>query len=614
MNRSKRNKGEVIATIAVLTVFFIYVAILIAPYVTGNLWSTLSGFSAAFLHPFHLRLCAMTGKTILFFLFVEVLIICCVSTIAIKNERPGSEHGSARLKAPSEVCPFVADKTFENNRILTKNLRISVLKPLSTLRSLNTLVVGGMGAGKSYYTLIPNILQANTSFVVTDPSKELVKKTGWFLKNKAGYNVKVLDLENPEGSLKYNFFRYLESEDDCLRIVNIIFEATVDSKSAEPRGSSDPMWENMAKAWLLALVLLLYYRGTKDEQNVETLVYLLDEDYLKENDSGGRVETPVSALFKVLDVDLPGNMATRNYMSATDGAVVTIRGVKSTLRSRIGKFLLPSIQELMKRDELDLSSIGTEKTALFLAVPSEDSSFNFIISMVYAQLFPALYRLARQQPNNKLPVPVQFLNDEQKNFIMPKDFVTYLTTGRKFEMTFMMFYQEMQQIEAQFPQEYETLIGTCTTFLYLGGSGHETNKKISEMIGSETLHSYSYNRSYGAHGSYSRNESLSARKVLEADEVDTVLRGDEALCYVKGFGWCLDKKNVTENHPNFKYLSGQPEGDVLDWGGNDAVSSTITLGMKTSEKMQKVAYTIDIDRIEAAKIKELYKIRIYGED
>lgn len=613
--KQKQNKTELIAFSIIATVFVIYIGILIAPHVTDNLWTTLEGLQTAFATPLSIHLCSKTFNVCLTLLLFEATGLCIVF-VNHKNTKPGEEHGSSRLNTPSAVCRQIRDKDFFKNRILTKNVRFAVTGKNTSLPSLNTLVLGGMGMGKSWNTLIPNILQGNTSFVLTDPSKELVRKVGWFLKNILHYDVKVLDLETPESSFKYNFFKYLENEDDCLRIVDIIFDATVDSSesSAARQSNPDPMWENMAKSWLLALVLLLFYRGTVDEQNIETIVWLLDEDFLASDKHGNRIKTPVMALFEEMELEIPDNMASRNYTSATDGAVVTLQGIKSTLRSRIAKFLLPSIQELMKRDELALDEIGKKKTALFLAVPSEDTSFNFIVSMVYAQLFPLLYRLARSQPDNRLPVSVQFLNDEQKNFVMPKDFITYLTTGRKHGISYMMFYQEMQQIQAQFPNEYKTLIGTCTTMLYLGGSGYETNKEISDWIGSETLTSFQYNRTYGYHGSYARNENSSGRKVLEPDEVDTKLSRNEALCYVKGIGWCIDEKNDPKIHPNFRYLAGEKKGKVYDWSGKDIVDTHMSLAMKTSEKLLKADFIIDADEIEASKIEKKYNITIYGEN
>ncbi|MGC2873998.1 VirD4-like conjugal transfer protein, CD1115 family [Ihubacter sp. mB4P-1] len=606
----RRDKASEIAVIAGCTLLTVYFAILIAPAVTDNLFSTLENLNTVLENPLYLRLCERTGKVVLVFLMIEMSVFAYIFA-SRRNTRQGEEHGSARIKEPREVLRLISDKVYEKNRILTQNLRLSVIGKKIKL-SLNTLVIGGMGAGKSFFTLIPNLLQANTSFVVTDPSKELVRKVGWFLRHIRGYDVKVLDLEEPEISAKYNFFSYIENEDDILRIVNMIFAATVDSKK---RGSNqDPMWENMAKDYLQALIALLWYRGLSEEQNIETLIWLLDEDVLKEDEHHNRIPTCVMAMMEDLELRMPGNLATRSYRSATDGEVVTIRGVKSTLRGRIGKFLLPSIQALMSRDELELDKIGERKTALFLVVPSEEGSFNFIISMLYAQLFPILYRKARAQKNNRLPVPVQFLIDEMPNFVMPEDFVSYLTTSRKHDISYMMYIQELGQLEKLFPEkQFQTVSGTCNTIVYLGGSGQETNKAISAWIGQETITGYSYNHSYGRNASYSKNEQLVKREILTADEIDTKIGDDKALVYIKGQGWFLDQKNDPTKHNSYKYTAGEKEGQIYDYSGRENVRNRLSPLRNLSDQERKADIVIDLDRLDTNKLKETISIEILEE-
>lgn len=588
-----------------LTALTVYLAILIAPAVTDNLFTTLENLNTVLANPLHLQICDKTGKVILVFLCFEFAAGAYLYA-ARRNTRQGEEHGSARIKEPMQAGKLFADKDYLKNRILSQNLRISVIGKAIKL-SLNTLVIGGMGSGKSFFTLIPNILQGNTSIVVTDPSKELVRKVGWFLKYILHYDVQVFDLEDPESSAKYNFFAYIENEDDILRIVNMLFRATVDN--TRNYGNMDPMWENMAKDWLLSLIALLWYRGTEDEQNIETVIWLMEEDYLLEDEHRNRMQTPVMAMMDDLELRLPGNLATRAYRSATDGAVETIRGVKSTLRGRLGKFLLPSIQSLLSRDELDLRKLGTKKTALFLVVPSEDSSFNFIISILYAQLFPILYRRARQQPDNKLPVPVQFMIDEMANFVMPEDFVSYLTTSRKHGISYMMFIQEISQLEKLFPdKQFNTVSGTCNTIVYLGGSGHETNKAISGWIGSETITAYSYTRSYGRNAHFAKNEQQTKREVLTPDEIDTKLADNQALVYIKGQGWFIDEKNDPRKHPNYQYTAGEKKGHTFDWSGKDLIDCKLQPLRKTSDMSKEPDLVIDLDRLDLKKLQEILGI------
>lgn len=517
-------------------------------------------------HP--IRILHFRKSFFLVFPVVSILGYSALFAYGSKNFRRGEEHGSARLRDPTFVNSKISDKKYQNNRILTKNIRISVTGRKIPL-SLNTLVLGGMGSGKSFFTLIPNLLQANTSYIITDPSKELIKSCGQFLKDN-GYKVTVLDCEKFIGSARYNFFKYINSDLDIKRITDIIFQSTVEKEKRS--SNSDPMWENMAKDYLQALIGLIYYMGSKEEQNIDTLIWLLNEDKMIEGEDGRRKETVVSSMFRELEDRLGPNAISDSYSSATDGEVATIRGVKSTLRGRIGRFLLPEVRELMRRDELELEKIGTEKSALFLAMPSEDTSFNFIISMVYAQLFPILYRVARSQPDNKLPVPVQFMIDEMANFVMPDDFISYLTTSRKHDISYMMFFQEFSQVEKMFNKEKNTLIGTCNTFLYLGGSGYEANKYISEWIGKETVTTENYSRNYGKSGSSSRSQNQGARNVLTPDEIDS-LKDDEALLYVKGLGFSMDNKNNPKRHPNFKYTSFVT-GESYDWSGKELLEGT----------------------------------------
>lgn len=521
-----------------------------------------------------------------------------------KHFRRGVEHGSAKLVTPYLVNRRISDKEYEKNRILTQNVRLSVTGK-ETLPSLNTLVLGGMGSGKSYFTLIPNILQANTSFVITDPSKELVKATGNFLK-KSGYKVRVLDLEDFTYSVKYNFFKYINSDADIKRITDMIFKSTVPKEKAN--GGQDPMWDNMAKDYLQSLIGLIFYMGTEDEKNINTFIWLLNEDHITENKQGGRVPTIVMKLFEELEKRIGPNMATDAYRSATDGAVVTIQGVKSNLRGRIGAFLIPEVRNLMERDELFLEKIGTEKTALFLAVPSEDTSFNFIVNMVYAQLFPMLYKKARERPDNKLPIPVQFFIDEMANFIMPDDFPKYLTTGRKHRISYMMFFQEIAQIDKMFGKEKNTVIGTCSTVLYLRGSGFETNKYFSEWIGKETVTTENYSRNYGRNGNSSRSHNQGARNVLTPDEIDTKLGQNEALLYTQGLGFTRDLKNNPQTHNKYKETS-YADGGVYDWTGKNIVMYQTH---KLKNTTGKVDYEInDIQKINIDKMEEELNFEVF---
>ena len=582
----------------------IYIGILFAPCLTDEgLFVFLDNAAEACRQPFNLKICVDTFKLVMILLSLGFIAALYIKTNQ-RNTRNGEEHGSAKWADVKAVCKLIGDKEYMKNRILTQNLRLSIIGKKIKL-SLNTLVIGGMGAGKSFFILLPNLLQGNTSFMVADPSKELIRSTGWFLKHIFGYEVKVFDVEDPSTSMKYNFFKYIKTEDDILRIVDIIFKSTVTNKKAT---NTDPMWENMAKDYLQALVALLWYRGTASEQNIENIIWLMNQDFMEEDEDGNRIKTPIMALFEDLDNRMPGNLASSSYSSATDGAVATIRGVKSTLRGRIGKFLLPSIQRLMSEDELELEQLGLRKTALFLVVPSEDTSFNFLVSMLYAQAIPLLYKNARAQPDNKLPCPMQIMMDEMANFCLPDDFITYLTTGRKHLISFMMFIQEIAQLEKMFPEkQFQVLVGTCNTLVYLGGSGNKTNEEISKWMGNETISVYSYNRSYGRNESYTKNENRTQRALLTPDEIDTKLGDDRALVYVKGQGWLFDNKNNPMRHPNYKYVASE-SGHVYDWSGKELIRNS--LGFVSNVTDEDNLLTINLDDLDLQKLEKQFDIKI----
>lgn len=602
MDKQKTNSEKIVSVI-----LYFVISILIS-LLLSNLYSEkgLSGsienlerISDNYMRMFHLNgyFFVLFPIVFLFFIFLPYLNYG-------RNFRRGIEHGSAKLISPYYANKSISDKEYEKNRILTQNIRLSITGK-NTLPSLNTLVLGGMGSGKSYFTLIPNILQANTSFVITDPSKELVKATGNFLK-KSGYKIRVLDLEDFTYSVKYNFFKYIDSDADIKRITDIIFKSTIPKEKVS--GSQDPMWDNMAKDYLQSLIGLIFYMGSEDEKNINTLIWLLNEDHILEQKGGERVPTVVMEMFDELEKRIGPNMATDAYHSATDGAVVTIQGVKSSLRGRIGAFLIPEVRDLMERDELFLDKVGTEKTALFLAVPSEDTSFNFIVNMVYAQLFPMLYKKARETIDNKLPIPVQFFIDEMANFIMPEDFPKYLTTGRKHQISYMMFFQEIAQIDKMFGKEKNTVIGTCSTVLYLRGSGYETNKYFSEWIGKETVTTENYSRNYGRNGNSSRSHNQGARNVLTPDEIDTKLKKNEALLYTQGLGFARDVKNNPQSHKNYKETS-YVNGGVYDWTGKN-ISLFHTYKIKNTTG--KVDYEVkDIQKINIDKMEKELNFEVF---
>lgn len=592
MYESKRTK---------IVLFFVGLAgcivlgVLIAPFIRANLWDTVSALSA--LEGYSLSITPYTIKAALCCAVIYILVYLAAGA-QHKATRQGEEHGSARWQNAVDVCRAVSSKDYDKNRILSQNVRIAV-SGKTTLASLNSFVVGGMGMGKSYYFVIPNILQAASSIVVTDPSGELAARTGSYLKDQ-GIAVKVVDIEHLESSLRYNFFRYIKSEADILEIVDIIFAATA---AGDNRTSNDPMWDNLAKDRLAAYIGLLWLSGDIQAQNMDTVIWLFEQDATEENKDGSRKENGVSAEFAKLERMQPGNFASSKYLSSTRGAAVTIRGVESSLSGRLGRFMIPSVRSFMQTDELELDKIGTEKTALFLVIPSENKSFNFIISMIYAQIFRTLYAQARKSKDNKLAVSVQFFLDEMANVVLPKDFTTYLTTGRKHGISFVGILQDFAQAEKIFPGKvYETVIGTSSSFMYLGGSGKHTDEYISQWIGTQTITVTSQSVSYGARGHSSTSYQQQARPLMRAEELSQ-LPANKCVIYVQGQGWIMDSKYNPRTHPCYKQCADMT-GDYYEWMTSGEAALTQLSIIDSSQKV----ITINADEISTNSLAEKYDI------
>lgn len=590
MNTSKRT---LVVLFFVGLLIFAGMGMYLAPMFQGSIYETIQMWDNT--RPF--QIVPQTPKVMLAFCGIYAAVFLMAFT-GRKPTRAGEEHGSARWQNPTDVCRRVCSPDFFNNRILSMHVRIAIVGK-SVLKSLNTFLVGGMGQGKSYFFMIPNILQCIGSMVITDPSGELVGRTGVFLEQK-GYKVKVVDTESIVSSLRYNFFRYLTSEEEILEIVDIIFDATA---GGENKGNMDPMWELLAKDRLTAYIALLWQRGLPEEKNMDTVLWLFEHDISEGDKDGNRKENAVSALFADEAIRNPGNIATSKYLSSTKGAVETVMGIESTLSGRLGRFMIPSVREMMKTDELELEKIGQEKTALFLVIPSESKSFNFIISMIYAQIFRTLFAQGRKASDKKLKVPVQFFLDEMANIVLPKDFPTYLTTGRKHGISFVCSLQDLAQAEKLFPGKvHETVIGTNSSFLYLGGSGKYTDEYISKWVGQQTITTSSQSVSYGVHGHSSRSFQQQGRDLIRADELDS-MPSSKCLVRIQGYGWMMDEKYRPAAHPRYKECA-DVTGEYYDWRMQEERPSICRLDADAVQ----TEITIDANQISATALAAKYNL------
>ena len=508
-----------------------------------NLFELMEVLTEKLNHPFQLHYTEYTIKSVL------VCTLLYAAGIGIfyssqKNYRRGEEHGSARWGDARQICKKYSQKPYSQNILLTQNFRIS-LDTHKHRRCLNILVVGGSGAGKSRGFALPNIMQCCCSMVITDPKAELLRKTGGLLEKK-GYEVRVFDLINPDTSFCYNPFEYVHDDKDVLRLISNLIQNTT------PKGSqsSDPFWEKSETALLQALMLYLLHEAPPEEQNFAMIMEMLGSAQIKEEDED--YESPLDILFDRLEMRDPDSIAVKQYHIYKQAAGKTAKSILISVGVRLAAFNLPQIAKLTNTDELDLSSMGERKVALFCCIPDADTSLNYLVGMIYSQLFQTLYYMADRVHGGALPVPVNCIMDEFPNVSLPNEFEKILATCRSRSIYCSIIIQNMSQLKALFKDSWESLVGNCDEFLYLGGNEKETHKYVSELLGKETIDTNTYGQTKGKSGSYSTNFQQSGRELLQPDEV-RMLDNQNALLFIRGERPILDAKYDLMKHPNIRY-------------------------------------------------------------
>lgn len=508
-----------------------------------NLFELMEVLTEKLNHPFQLHYTEYTIKSVL------VCTLLYAGGIGIfyssqKNYRRGEEHGSARWGDARQICKKYSQKPYSQNILLTQNFRIS-LDTHKHRRCLNILVVGGSGAGKSRGFALPNIMQCCCSMVITDPKAELLRKTGGLLEKK-GYEVRVFDLINPDTSFCYNPFEYVHDDKDVLRLISNLIQNTT------PKGSqsSDPFWEKSETALLQALMLYLLHEAPPEEQNFAMIMEMLGSAQVKEEDED--YESPLDILFDRLEMRDPESIAVKQYHIYKQAAGKTAKSILISVGVRLAAFNLPQIAKLTNTDELDLSSMGEKKVALFCCIPDADTSLNYLVGMIYSQLFQTLYYMADRVHGGALPVPVNCIMDEFPNVSLPNEFEKILATCRSRSIYCSIIIQNMRQLKALFKDSWESLVGNCDEFLYLGGNEKETHKYVSELLGKETIDTNTYGQTKGKSGSYSTNFQQSGRELLQPDEV-RMLDNQNALLFIRGERPILDAKYDLMKHHNIRY-------------------------------------------------------------
>ena len=527
-----------------------------------NIFEILDRLSQILRQPFSLHYTVYTGKCILILSFAYITGICIYYSQQ-KNYRRGVEHGSAKWGDVHQICRKYRDKDYVQNLLLTQNFRMS-LDCYKHKRNLNVLVVGGSGAGKSRTYAIPNIMQCclsqgesvmGCSMVITDPKAELLRKTGGLLE-RMGYEVRVFDLINPDTSFCYNPFCYVHDDKDVLKLINNLIRNTT------PKGSqaSDPFWEKSETALLQALMLYLLHEAPAEEQNFPMIMEMLGSAQVKEEDE--EYQSPLDILFERLEMRKPDSIAVKQYQIYKQAAGKTAKSILISVGVRLAAFNLKEIANLTCTDELDLASIGEKKVALFCCIPDADTSLNYLVGMIYSNLFQTLYYVADRKYGGRLPVPVHCIMDEWPNVALPDDFDKILATMRSRAISCSIIIQNMAQMKALFKDSWESLVGNCDELLYLGGNEKEGHKYISELLGKETLDTNTYGQTKGRNGSYSTNYQQTGRELFTPDEI-RLLDNRKAILFVRGERPMLDDKYNLKKHPNVKWTEdgGAPPYD-----------------------------------------------------
>lgn len=522
----------------------VWLGLLAAPALRSGLPNLITNLAAIFGNPFHIVWCEGSVKAVLIFICAYAMGIGIYLSTA-RNYRRREEHGSAHWGNAGQVNKKYENKAEpEKNKILTQKTKIG-LDGRKHRRNLNVLVCGGSGAGKTRFYAKPNIMQANTSFVILDPKGENVRDTGNLLKSK-GYDIKVLDLINMDKSYCYNPFVYLHSDNDIQKLVTNIF------KNTTPKGSQsqDPFWDQAAMMLLLALVFFLHYEAPPEEQNFPMVMEMIRSGEVKEDDDG--FMSPLDRLFARLADRQPDHIALKYYRNYRSGSGKTLKSIQITLVARLEKFNLDSLAAITQSDEMELDKLGEKKTAIYAVIPDNDSSYNFIVGMLYTQLFQQLYYSADVKHGGRLPVHVHCVMDEFANVALPDEFDKLLSTMRSREISVSIIIQNLAQLKKLFEKEWESIVGNCDEFLYLGGNEQSTHEYVSKLLGKETIDMNTYGQSKGRNGNYSTNWQITGRDLMTPDEV-RMMDNKYALLFIRGERPIMDLKYDILKHPNIKF-------------------------------------------------------------
>lgn len=500
----------------------------------------LSLFSEQLQHPFRLSLNGYTVRCVFAALCMYALAIGYYYT-SKGNKRMGEEYGSAKWGDAAALNRKYRDKT--NNIILSQHISMG-LDGRKHKRNLNVIVVGGSGAGKTRGYVLPNIMECNCSYIIADPKGEILRKTGGLLE-KEGYEICVLNLVDLEKSDCYNPIAYLRSDHDALKLVTNLIKNT----NEKGQKSSDPFWDKSEAAILQAFILYLLHEAPASEQNFSTVMYMIENAAASEEDES--YKSPVDLLFDDLERKNPEHIALKMYKVFKQAAGKTAKSILVSTAVRLAAFNLPEIARVTEKDEMFLNTIGNRKKAVFAVISDNDTSLNFIVSMLYSQAFQELYHEADRN-GGRLPVHVRVMMDEFANVALPENFEKVLATCRGREISINIIIQNMAQIKAMFRDSWENLTGNCDTYIYLGGNESTSHEYISKSLGKETVDVKTRGVTHGKNGSSSNNFQSVGRELLTPDEVRMIDNNYEVVI-IRGERAVMDKKFVLQKHRNIKF-------------------------------------------------------------
>ena len=518
-------------------------AIMAYAYEDGmNLFDLLGRFTVLMERPFAIGWTRHTLK----FMLVGLLLYGCGAALYLstrENRRPGEEHGSARWGSARQICAKYRDKDPMKNTILTQNVRMG-LNGKKHRRNLLQIVIGGSGAGKTRFFCKPNLMQANCSFLVTDPKGEMMRAVAPLLIQR-GYTIKVFDLIDPANSDAFNPFPYIRDDKDAMKLVHNLIRNTTPKNAS----NNDPFWEKSEIALDTALILYLLHEAPPEEQNFEMVMYMIENGGAREDSDD--FQSPLDLLFEALEEEDPGHIAVREYKIFKQAAGKTAKSILLSAAVRLSAFIIPEIVGITSRDDMELGMMGDRKQAVFAIIPDNDSTFNYLVGMLYTCAFQALYYQADKVHQGALPVPVRLMMDEFCNVSLPDDFGKLQATMRSRNIMSTIVLQNISALKALFKDDWEGLMGNADTLIYLGGNEQSTHKYISEMLGKETLDTRNRSISKGSHGSSSTSYQQTGRELLTPDEV-RAMDNAYAIVFIRGERPVMDRKYDILKHPNIK--------------------------------------------------------------